>query len=57
VEGKYDMTEQIFPDIIKSLPGVDISIPGVEAWLAQGSDFQIVFFEIKAGRRNSPTPP
>lgn len=36
-----------YPDIIKSLPQVDLQIDGVKAWLAQGDTFQIVFFEIQ----------
>ncbi len=36
-----------FPNIITSLPRVDISLEGVKGWIAQGKDFQIVFFEIE----------
>jgi quercetin dioxygenase-like cupin family protein len=43
------MIQELFPDIIKALPKADISIEGVQAWIAQGKDFQIVFFEITAG--------
>lgn len=43
------MTSDSFPEIIKTLPRADISIDGVQAWIAQGKEFQIVFFEIKAG--------
>lgn len=43
------MTNNSYPAIIKSLPKVDINIEGVEAWLAQGDTFQIVFFEIQPG--------
>jgi quercetin dioxygenase-like cupin family protein len=38
-----------YPDFIKQLPMIDIPIAGVKGWLAQGTDFQIVFFEIDAG--------
>lgn len=41
------MTPDSFPDIIKTLPQVDIQLDGVEGWLAQGDTFQIVFFEIQ----------
>ncbi|MFW9935532.1 MAG: cupin domain-containing protein [Candidatus Thorarchaeota archaeon] len=43
------MTQGTYPDIIKALPKVDITIEGIEAWLAQGDTFQIVFFEIQPG--------
>lgn len=43
------MTHDSFPEIIKALPRADISIDGVQAWIAQGKAFQIVFFEINAG--------
>ncbi|UCG89711.1 MAG: cupin domain-containing protein [Candidatus Heimdallarchaeota archaeon] len=41
------MLRNRFPDIIKSLPLADISMEGVKGWIAQGKDFQIVFFEIE----------
>jgi mannose-6-phosphate isomerase-like protein (cupin superfamily) len=43
------MVNGSYPDIIKALPQVEINIDGVKAWLAQGSTFQIVFFEIQPG--------
>ena len=43
------MTPSTYPEIIKALPKVEINIDGVEAWLAQGDTFQIVFFEIQPG--------
>ena len=43
------MTSRSYPNIIKALPKADITIDGVEAWLAQGKAFQIVFFEIQPG--------
>ncbi|MFW9995551.1 MAG: cupin domain-containing protein [Candidatus Odinarchaeota archaeon] len=36
-----------YPDIIRSLPEADVSLPGVQAWLAQGKNFQIAFFDIE----------
>jgi len=30
-----------------SLPKAKISLPGVQGWVAQGEEFQIVFFEIE----------
>ena len=37
-----------FPQAITSLPEADIPFEGVKGWLSQGSDHQIVFFEIEA---------
>jgi len=39
--------EESYPDCIKSLPEAKISLPGVQGWVAQGNEFQIVFFEIE----------
>ena len=36
-----------YPEIISNLPEADINIPGVQGWIAQGKNFQIVFFEIE----------
>ena len=44
------MVKDKFPEIISSLPGADISIDGVRGWIAQGKEFQIVFFEIAPGK-------
>lgn len=41
------MVENSYPDIITSLPAANIPIPGVQGWIAQGKDFQIVFFDIE----------
>lgn len=41
------MTEDPYPKIITSLPKADIPLPGVVGWIAQGRDFQIVFFDIE----------
>ncbi|MFX0134100.1 MAG: cupin domain-containing protein [Candidatus Hodarchaeota archaeon] len=41
------MTRQTFPGIITSLPRADIPLQGVQGWIAQGKEFQIVFFEIE----------
>jgi len=39
----------IFPAFINDLPEIDISLPGVEGRLFQGSSKQLVFFTLKAG--------
>lgn len=36
-----------FPEIISGLPEADIPFKGVRGWLSQGSDHQIVFFDIE----------
>ena len=41
------MSRKIYPEIITSLPKADIPLPGVQGWIAQGQDFQIVFFDIE----------
>lgn len=43
------MTHGSYPSIIKALPKVKLNLEGIEAWLAQGDSFQIVFFEIQPG--------
>ncbi|MFW9799468.1 MAG: cupin domain-containing protein [Candidatus Thorarchaeota archaeon] len=48
------MTRATYPDFIKSLPRVKHSMRGVEGWLAQGTGFQIAFFEIESTARVPP---
>ena len=48
------MAQEVYKKIIKSLPKADISLEGVEAYLAQGDTFQIVFFEIQPGAAVPP---
>ena len=43
------MVQNKFPKIITSLPEADIPIEGVQGWIAQGKDSQVVFFEIEPG--------
>ncbi|MFW9956038.1 MAG: cupin domain-containing protein [Candidatus Thorarchaeota archaeon] len=43
------MTDIGFPDVIKSLPKAKLSFPGVTAWIVQGKNEQVGFFEIQAG--------
>jgi quercetin dioxygenase-like cupin family protein len=45
------MLPDSYPDIIKALPRIKTDFEGVTGWLAQGESFQIVFFEIEAGRK------
>ena len=40
------MTSTEFPQMITGLPQADISVPGVRAWISQGLDHQVVFFDI-----------
>lgn len=41
------MIKDSYPEIITSLPEADIPLPGVLGWIAQGKNFQIVFFDIE----------
>ena len=42
-----------FPKVITDLPEADIPFKGFRGWIAQGSDHQIVFFEIEPSREVS----
>lgn len=42
------MTKEIFPELIKNLPEADIPFEGVEGWISQSDNHQIVFLEIEA---------
>ncbi len=35
-----------YPEIIQTLPEIDIALPGVKGYLMQGTDKQIAFFEL-----------
>ena len=41
------LSDDGYPENIRNLPKVKISLQGVQGWLAQGNDFQVVFFEIE----------
>jgi quercetin dioxygenase-like cupin family protein len=43
-----------YPDCIKNLKRAKISLSGVQGWVAQGEEFQIVFFEIEEGSQVTP---
>lgn len=45
---KINVMSNIYPDIIKDLPEANIPFEGVRGWVAQGENYQIVFFEIEA---------
>jgi quercetin dioxygenase-like cupin family protein len=49
-----EMVPANFPDFIKSLAKAKIPLPGVQGWLAQGKEFQLVFFEIDKGSHVTP---
>jgi quercetin dioxygenase-like cupin family protein len=36
-----------FPAFVRSLPEIDVSLPGVRGWLLQGDGKQVVFFDIE----------
>jgi len=40
------ITSNFYPEIISSLPEAEIPLEGIQGWIAQGENFQIVFFDI-----------
>jgi len=36
-----------YPEMIRNLPEIDISLKGIQGWLLQGGDKQVAFFDIK----------
>ncbi len=40
------MTHAPYPEMIKGLPRADVPLEGVRAWISQGEDHQVVFFDI-----------
>lgn len=37
--------DEFFPQFIRSLPQIDLPLPGVTGWLIQGRDHQVAFVE------------
>ncbi len=37
--------QDVFPEFVRSLPQIDLALPGVTGWLVQGKDKQVVFVE------------
>ncbi len=48
------MAKEFYPTIIRRLPKADIPFPGIEGWIAQGKEFQVVFFEIQSPSSVAP---
>ncbi|WP_455463014.1 cupin domain-containing protein [Candidatus Hodarchaeum mangrovi] len=48
------MNKTHFPEVITRLPEADIPIHGIKGWVAQGENFQIVFFEINSTGKIPP---
>jgi len=42
-----DIISEVFPKPIQNLPEADVPLEGVQAYLAQGNNFQIVFMGFK----------
>lgn len=40
-----------FPEMIRTLPEIEIAVPGIRGWLLQGARTQAVFFDIGGGIR------
>lgn len=41
-----DLDEMPYPGVIRDLPEADVPVEGVRAWLHQGENTQVVFFDI-----------
>jgi quercetin dioxygenase-like cupin family protein len=39
---------RVFPEVITRLPEADIQLKGVRAWLLQGENQQLIFFEMES---------
>lgn len=40
------MADDLYPPLIRDLPQADVPFQGVKAWLLQGQDRQVVFFDM-----------
>lgn len=45
---------EAYPDMIRDLPEIDVSLPGIRGRLIQGERTQVVFFDIEAGAQVPP---
>ena len=41
------MDDEIYPEMIRNLPEADVPFEGVKGWLLQGTDKQVVFFDLE----------
>lgn len=46
--------ETPYPGMIRNLPEIDVSLDGVRGWLLQGTDTQMVFFDIASTAKVPP---
>jgi quercetin dioxygenase-like cupin family protein len=44
---KKEWDGTVYPELIRTLPEIDIPLEGVRGWLLQGGDRQVVFFDIE----------
>jgi len=47
MEEKTEFSALPYPEMIKSLPEIEIPIDGIRGWLLQSTNKQVVFFEIE----------
>jgi quercetin dioxygenase-like cupin family protein len=48
------MTADAYPEMIIRLPEADVPVPGIRGWLLQGTDRQVVFFDIEPTAKIPP---
>ncbi len=49
-----DMIKEFYTNIVRKLPKAKVPIPGLQGWVFQGQNFQVVFFEIEKSTNIPP---